>query len=305
MGDIDSYFTEAIIGKPILVTLGTPIKHDVEPAFISGAPTAEGPAEASRRSGRALRLGIFGLLAAAIGIVLVYFAPLNERQVVAQVAAPAKPASAPASAPQAEASTPEASIPIMSASAAAPAEQTALTTGEILPAPVSISISSAEFATETAAPSIPVAAAKPATSRVQQPPKKAGPSAGDKVEKHASIIVDGAAPKPTAPAQAAAQALPTPAAPPSSARAVTGKLVSPAVETASAAPAIPGKVEGPRITLVDIDKAGAYALITNPQTRLPQKVEVGQKIFTGETVLKIDPKAGRIHLDSGRAVNMQ
>ncbi len=59
------------------------------------------------------------------------------------------------------------------------------------------------------------------------------------------------------------------------------------------------------MTVVDIDKAGKYVLITNPETRLPQKVEIGQKIFTGETIRGIDPASGRVHLDDGRTLTMQ
>lgn len=60
---------------------------------------------------------------------------------------------------------------------------------------------------------------------------------------------------------------------------------------------------GPAVTIVDIDRNGSYVLLTNPVTRLPEKFVAGQKIFTGETITKIDPANGRIQLGS-RTVNI-
>ncbi len=59
-----------------------------------------------------------------------------------------------------------------------------------------------------------------------------------------------------------------------------------------------------KVTVVDIPPDASYVLITNPQTRLPQRFAVGQKIWTGETIKSIDPKAGHLVLDS-RTVSME
>lgn len=59
-----------------------------------------------------------------------------------------------------------------------------------------------------------------------------------------------------------------------------------------------------RITVVDMATDGSYVLLTNPETRLPQKYKVGQKIHTGETIQKIEPKTGKLVLDS-RSVYME
>ena len=78
------------------------------------------------------------------------------------------------------------------------------------------------------------------------------------------------------------------------------KLTEPATLRQAAAPVAPS---GPAVTIVDIDRNGSYVLLTNPASRLPEKFVVGQKIFTGETITKIDPANGRIQLGS-RTVNM-
>lgn len=59
-----------------------------------------------------------------------------------------------------------------------------------------------------------------------------------------------------------------------------------------------GKPAARRVTVVDISPDGSYALVTNPETRLPQKFKTGDKIFTGETIQKIEPKSGKLVLDS-------
>jgi hypothetical protein len=72
-----------------------------------------------------------------------------------------------------------------------------------------------------------------------------------------------------------------------------------ATEAADSPKAEPtGKSAARRVTVVDISPDGSYALVTNPETRLPQKFKAGDKIFTGETIQKIEPKSGKLVLDS-------
>lgn len=67
----------------------------------------------------------------------------------------------------------------------------------------------------------------------------------------------------------------------------------------------PAKVKpSEKVTIVDIAPDSSYVLISNPQTRLPQRYTVGQKIFTGETIKSIDPKTGIVNFDN-RTVPME
>lgn len=88
----------------------------------------------------------------------------------------------------------------------------------------------------------------------------------------------------------------------------TRKFADP-IEVTSGAPASKPSADtkkrnAERITVVDIAPDGNYVLITNPATRLPQKYQAGQKIFTGETLKSIDPANSKIVLDT-RTVNME
>lgn len=77
-----------------------------------------------------------------------------------------------------------------------------------------------------------------------------------------------------------------------------GRRGSPTAAAALTQATAPAAGVHPMVTLVDIERDGAYVLITDPQSRLPQKFAAGQKIFTGETITKIDPARGRVWLDS-------
>ena len=90
-------------------------------------------------------------------------------------------------------------------------------------------------------------------------------------------------------------------------RVAAAPVVAPApIKPASApvAAAAPPKVDEPKVTVVDIARDGSYVLITNPRTRLPERFGVGQKIFSGETVQKIDAAGGKVQLDK-RSVGLQ
>jgi hypothetical protein len=142
--------------------------------------------------------------------------------------------------------------------------------------------------------------------------KAESPKQDQKDQSPAALVLDtptkASSASPPSTAQTRANAPQSPSAPATVAAANTssGRVVGPAKETSPAAASAgePRVVDQRAVTVVDIDKGGAFALITNPQTRLPEKVTVGQKIFTGETVKKIDPAAGKIQLDA-RFVGMQ
>lgn len=59
-----------------------------------------------------------------------------------------------------------------------------------------------------------------------------------------------------------------------------------------------------KITIVDIPKSNSYVLITDPKTRLPKKFVVGEAIFTGEVIKKIDASTGKVELNS-RTIQME
>lgn len=69
-------------------------------------------------------------------------------------------------------------------------------------------------------------------------------------------------------------------------------VAKPAQDTQESKPAATPK-EG-RITLVDIPADGKTVLVTNPQTRLPMKLSVGQALPNGKVIQSIDPKAGTV-----------
>lgn len=52
-----------------------------------------------------------------------------------------------------------------------------------------------------------------------------------------------------------------------------------------------------KITIVDIAPGGKSVLVTNPATRLPTKLSVGDKLPNGKTIQGIDEKAGSITAD--------
>lgn len=193
----------------------------------------------------------------------------------------------------------------------------------ILPPTVAIGVSTATFGVPPVPPPPAAAIATPAKPTPLPPVAvvvaPAPARATQDNEKPPAAVVLDASGKPApglpagAPPAAAVGKPPAQPAPPPVATAPVatpamaggGKLATPTREV----PAVGGaeaktEAAGPRVIVVDIDKSGSFALITNPQTRLPEKVSAGQKIFTGETIKKIDPAAGKIQLDS-RTITMQ
>lgn len=125
-------------------------------------------------------------------------------------------------------------------------------------------------------------------------------------ERPSAVILD------KAPQEVAAASAQPPASQPKATEAApaptTRKFADP-IEVTSGAPASKPSADtkkrnAERITVVDIAPDGNYVLITNPATRLPQKYQAGQKIFTGETLKSIDPVNSKIVLDT-RTVNME
>lgn len=165
----------------------------------------------------------------------------------------------------------------------------------------------------TRAPAAPLAALPGKTDKKEQPPALV-------VDDGASKATAAPAPAPKAPAAVSPAQPPAPAAKPPTAVAPapasrqaavpTGpvKLAQP-VEERAAQPAQPAKAGAApsaapvapaneaRITIVDIVPGGKAVLVTNPATRLPQRVAVGEKLPNGRTVQSIDEKAGSVTAD--------
>lgn len=296
MDKLDHYFTQTIVGMPRRYTLGTPSSNSTEPVWagseLQGAPgrgfpgalslsdlriAAQGLASPLLSAGRRrLVLGMAALgaagLAAAIGVR--FFAPAdlatdNENRVVA-----------------ARSEEPKA-FPIQPA-ADAPPKTTAISVEAFpfaAPAPLPKATVVPPGAPMSQLPTSPVKPAQPA------PP----PSKDVQKEQPASLLImDGAGP-PKAddkkPAEVAQRG-------PTSQQEVGG--VMPA-----SPPAIsPARADDQKVTVVDIAKDGSFVLITNPRTRLPERFTVGQKIFSGETIQKIDVAGGKVQLDK-RSVGLQ
>ncbi len=161
--------------------------------------------------------------------------------------------------------------------------------------------------------------------------KKADKGATDKPSTSVVVVDDGPAPKASAPALAAAvppkspeqaQKPPTPAkaevtvkpAPPSATlppptkgvKPVEGgvKFAAPVEERAvagavvkAAAPEAKREEGGVKITIVDIAPGGKTVLVTNPSTRLPTKLGIGDKLPNGKTIQAIDEKTGSVTAD--------
>lgn len=140
---------------------------------------------------------------------------------------------------------------------------------------------------------------KVAAKSLPTPTTPAKPVTRSEPEQVKAVILDAAAPKSAEKTKAVAvEPKPVPA-----------NLASPPPAQPSKATSTPattvakGDVERPdnvttKITIVDIAVDGSYVLITDPQTRLPKKYSAGQKIFTGEQILKIEPDKSRIQLTS-------
>ena len=163
------------------------------------------------------------------------------------------------------------------------------------------------------------------------PAKKTEKEATDKPSTSVVVVDDGPAPK--APAPAPAAAAPTkppeqahkPASPPKaevtakpappsatlppptkSAKPVEGggKFATPVEErpvggtaVKAAAPEAKREEGGVKITIVDIAPGGKTVLVTNPSTRLPTKLGVGDKLPNGNTIQAIDEKTGSVTAD--------
>lgn len=121
----------------------------------------------------------------------------------------------------------------------------------------------------------------------------------DKEPPPKAVILDTTrAPDPSKPTTPASQA-------PSMQPDAKGKnLVGPTREVTAGLVGAPNGGTEVKVTVVDIAPDNSFVLISNPQTRLPQKFVVGQTIFTGETIQKIDAEKGQVKLN-GRSIGMR
>jgi hypothetical protein len=303
MDKFDPYFTQTVVGTPMRMRLGVPTRAASDPFFASELPVTKPTTGVVMRRWllvrhhKTLAWGAAGAALVAASIPL-FHGPMFSQRVASESTTPAAT----------ERSVPavELNLPFL------PAVQPQGVSATIVPSTVPMVVSNGEF---------PVGwPASPAPGQIVAKVQASVKSIAEQ-ENKGSIVVDAtpkAPEKPGVPAQVVSMPAPVAAA------AVSIKSTAGAVPTSSTAVAssaltrnvvgpskevIPGAAGagasgGPRVDVVDIDKSSSFALITNPQTHLPQKVELGQKIYTGETVKKIDAASGRVHLDS-RVITMQ
>jgi hypothetical protein len=175
----------------------------------------------------------------------------------------------------------------------------------ITPAPMAIAVDNSPFGVTPAESNMPLPTASAATQAPKHPPVVA--PVRKEVEKDAgSLMVLDAAAKPeqsaSRPLVAASTARPPQAqAHTRAASTPNSRATVPSPQAGVPAAKPPGDIQ---VTIVDIAGDGSFALITNPTTRLPERIVVGQKIFTGEVVVKIDAAAGKVQFDK-RTVGLQ
>jgi hypothetical protein len=332
MNDLDTYLTQTIVGQPTTYVLGR-LAH-------AGPAATEPEPQAPRRSaGVTLRallrpakrvaVALIALCVLAVGAFLTA-SRLSQETVKAD---PPAPVPVPPAAVQVPAPTDtQPALPLAPAT-----ERTGM---DVVAPSTAIAVEAGSYTAPASALALPVAPPSPPAPQSAVKPHAnapagrvaAGPVSGKAVQEEKdskAVVMDTPAGKaasataappqaqvkapPTSPVPAQ-QALPSQLAAPakvaapsgvSTPAAAGGRVVGPTKEVAATA-AAPAEVHpaAPRITVVDIDKSGNFALITNPQTRLPEKVTVGQKLFTGETVKRIDPASGAVQLDT-RTISMQ
>jgi hypothetical protein len=279
----NSYFTRRIIGPPREILLGMPASDGVEPSW----EDVDLPAPAvGRRSASKWSLAAVALVITVAGISAGLFWQANPRP-------DDKVAAVTAVLPTAASSSPVFPIPPA-------AEQGQTTTQQ----PTAIAVENSTFAPAPAEPRTQMPQGQP------QGPIQGQPAGQPKPPAAGTVLTKDADKGPSAPlmvldAASKAETLPRTAASVPVTQKPGGTVPIPARSNSSAPIPVPrAQEETAAVTIVDIARDGSFALITNPSTRLPERIVAGQKIFTGESVVKIDAAAGKVQFDK-RSVGMQ
>lgn len=295
MDKLDHYFTQTIVGMPRRFTLGTPSSNSTEPVWAAAelhntpgqvlpgalrlsdmwiaAQGLASPLRSALRQRLVLGVAALGLaaLAAAIGVRYLIPEDLATGNVETVVASTSGETKAFPIQPAADATPKTTAISVEAFPFAAPAP---LPKGTQAPAGPPMA-------------QLPPSPVKPAQA-AQQPPKDS------QKEQTASLLIMDGAGSPKAddkkPLEVAQRGT-------ASQQEVSGSKTSQPA-------ASPAKADEQKVTVVDIAKDGSFVLITNPRTRLPERFIVGQKIFSGETIQKIDVAGGKVQLDK-RSVGLQ
>ncbi len=299
MDKLEIYFTQTIVGMPRRYDLGVPSTPSGEPSWPTAATLASQRHPLLQAAAGCLSKA--GQIASALPVAAKRFRMWQWAVVVVVLAAgvlwlgirigqsPANPevATRAASREPVVASESGQAFPIQPANPSAPKT-------------VAIAVENSPFAEASPTPkSVPLPADQPTGSLPASASKALAPAQAQRAGKEADkerasslLILDGApkvedkkSPEVSRSAAPQVAATPKPAAP--------------------AGLGVPQpKPDETRVTVVDIAKDGSYVLITNPRTRLPERFTVGQKIFSGETIQKIDAAAGKVQLDQ-RSVGLQ
>lgn len=326
MDRTDAYFTQTIVGGPRELVLGVPTAGPSEPEWSFELPA---PAEVSSPKPRFLGLlqGAFlprrkVILLAAVSVSVFAVAAVAlfqsghvlrpDASAAAVVVPRAQTATTPLDAdagPSSAAAQEQPALPLQPAAQGSAGTATiAIQDTPYTPKPVvppTVLPQAKESSGAQPKPAVNLPAAPPlATAAPRAPPPPTRTEASPEKERPL-LIVDGTSrveeKRGTSPPAVAA---PSPLSPPIKAASGPGLLPPATAPAAAATPAAERPSTDSRVTVVDIAKDGSYVLISNPKTRLPERFTVGQRIFTGETIQKIDPATGSVQLDK-RAVALQ
>ncbi len=304
MDELERYFTKTIVGAPRQFTLGVPSASIGEPVWANTVTSDESGrfmasagawwssklapvARSMTQRLQTLRGRHWAFLAAGLVVAGVALVGARIGQAPAAASAVAGGVVLEAAQPLEEAKA----FPIQPATDAEPKT-------------VAITMQNTPFAASSPLPKSIQPPAPPTTVQLPPAPAKPGPAVApqaakgtDKEVATSLLIMDGAGAAKTDDKRVVEAPSRVAAAP----------VVAPAPSKPASAPvaaAAPPKVDEPKVTVVDIARDGSYVLITNPRTRLPERFGVGQKIFSGETVQKIDAAGGKVQLDK-RSVGLQ
>lgn len=306
----DDYYTRAIIGDRLVLKLGRPVVS--HPA---ASPFDWKPSIAKKQSKPSLLVRSL----AAVGVLVVGVALITSGVLLAShfgFDGPAPKDDFPVGA----AGDKSGSVRVIDQDYApvAPAQQPVLTPLQAMPSPLPIDDSQG----------VPLPVSPPQVNTPPSSVKKADKDAAEKQTPSVVVVDDGPSPKatpqqtvapakaadkPTAPAPAKQEppAKPTPPSATLPPPQKGGKPAEGAVKFAAPvdekpvggssakaqAPEAKREEGGVKITIVDITPGGKAVLVTNPSTRLPTKLGVGDKLPNGKTIQAIDEKTGSVTAD--------
>lgn len=328
MDPTQRYLTQMIVGAPKRIAMGVPVEVTGGPSMASGA-VADAEDVSRTALARLRRWGVIGIAKlvpsrqaymrlATLGVIAAVGVGLSQMRTLSTstpkeatpVAVARAPAGGPAmdsisvvKAPFLEPALPEQTLPAVQSSQPSLPFQPAAA-NQVIPAglmaPVTPQTNPTPIPQKAVASAGPSKSAAPAAE--SRSPVRTSRNAEEKrSDEPRALVLDGTKTDQKPQSSDTAPVKPSPKEP--SLGENDKRLVGPVSEQSARLATAPVE-ETKRVRIVDIGHDSSFVLITNPQTRLPQKFTVGQTIFTGETLQKIDAAKGTIQLDS-RTVGLQ